>query len=57
MSKWNVEIRRWKDRGVEKTLGPYDRWRSADRVDDGLNVNLNHDEFYTVIMPVLETEE
>lgn len=33
---------------VVKELGPFSK-KKADKVDDGININLNHDEYYTVI--------
>jgi len=52
---WTVEIRRHNDDGVEKVFGPYDHEAWAERIDDGLNINLNHEVFYTVIVPARPT--
>lgn len=49
---WQVEVRRYGDDGVEKVFGPYPRERNAERVEGGLNINLNHEAFYTVIVPL-----
>lgn len=35
------------DKEIER-MGPMDK-RKADRVDNGANINLNHDLFYTVV--------
>ena len=54
---WEIDIVEHGDRGgVIKTLGPYATQRVADRVDDGLQVNLDHDHFYTVIRRVEQNE-
>lgn len=42
------------DGDVIKRLGPMAE-RKADKVDDGLNINLDHDFYYTRIVPVAET--
>jgi hypothetical protein len=45
-----IEVRRYSDHGVERRMGQYTE-READKVDGGLNINLDHDRFYTVIVP------
>ena len=42
-----VEIRRYSDRKVVSRLGPFTE-RQMERVDDGANINLNHDNYYTM---------
>lgn len=32
-----------------ETKGPYTGYRKASKIDDGLNINLNHSRFYTKI--------
>ncbi len=44
---WFVDIIEYEGDKVEKTLGPYGTERQADRADDGVNINLNHERFYT----------
>lgn len=34
---------------VESELGPYDSERTAERADDGVNRNLDHSRFYTMV--------
>lgn len=52
-----VEIRKYGSTGeladdeVVERMGPMDE-RKAERVDGGVNINLNHSEFYTLIVPV-----
>ena len=43
-----VEVVKYPDE-VVKRLGPMSE-RKADRVDGGLNINLNHENFYTRIV-------
>lgn len=40
---------------VVKRLGPMSE-RKADKVDGGLNINLNHDKFFTLIVPASTDE-
>jgi len=47
--KFYVQIKRFSDSGIEKELGPFSE-RRADKVDDGVNINLNHDEYFTQIV-------
>lgn len=50
MEQFYVEIRDFEKNAVLKRMGPFSE-RKAERVDNGLNINLNHDEFYTLIVP------
>jgi hypothetical protein len=50
-----VEVRRYADDGVVYASHPVGE-RQAGKIDGGLNVNLNHDECYTVIRPAREDE-
>lgn len=45
MSLWNVHIVEKGTERIEKTLGPMDG-RKADRVADGLRINLDKKRFY-----------
>ena len=36
---------------VMKEMGPYSE-RKAERIEDGVNINLNHDRYYTTIKEV-----
>ena len=44
-----VEIVKWEDGEVVKRMGPMSE-RSAERVDGGANMNLNHTDYYTRIV-------
>lgn len=35
---------------VEKELGPYASERLADRADNGVNINLDQERFYTLVV-------
>lgn len=35
---------------VFERKGPFSKWR-ADKIDDGININLNHEDFYTRQVP------
>lgn len=50
-----VEIVNSKTEEVVERLGPMPQ-RKADRTEDGVNINLNHIEFFTRIVPA-EAEE
>lgn len=38
-----------------KEMGPHPRWK-AEKVDDGVNINMNHDSYYTLILTKKELE-
>ena len=44
-----IEVRELETDKVVKRMGPHNE-RRAERIDDGLNHNLNHDKYYTVIV-------
>ena len=48
-----VEIVRYNDDGVEHVvrMDPPKSARHAERVEDGVNRNLNHERFYTRLVP------
>ena len=56
MGNYYVQIIRYTDDGVVEEMGPFSE-RRADRVDDGANWNLNHEEFYTLITQKPEEED
>lgn len=37
------------DKAIVKRMGPMSEWK-AEKVEDGANINLNHDEYYTRII-------
>ena len=47
--KWYVEIVEFESGEVVKRF-ECDTERQADRIDDGANINLNHDKFYTRVV-------
>ena len=49
--EWFVEIRDYvtADPTVVKSFGPYPTERAAERMEDAVNINLNHERFYTVV--------
>jgi hypothetical protein len=49
--KWNVEVRRRGDDNDKDVIAVGKSWRTADRIRDGLNINLNHDDFYVALVP------
>jgi hypothetical protein len=48
MMKHYVVIKEFGTDKEIKRMGPMDK-RSADKVDDGANINLNHDLYYTLV--------
>jgi hypothetical protein len=49
--EWFVEILRCSEpETVEKRLGPFGSWERAAKVDNGANINLNHDDYRTRIV-------
>lgn len=49
MDNYYVQIIQYKDEKVIDELGPSSESK-ADRVDIGVNINLNHEDFYTLIV-------
>lgn len=49
MQKHIVEIVRHEGGEVVRRMS-YDSERQADRAEDGVNINLNHDEYYTRVV-------
>ena len=49
MNQFFVEIRKYEKDEVIKRMGPYPE-RLADKIDSGANRNLNHEEYYTMIV-------
>ncbi|MEK5060977.1 MULTISPECIES: hypothetical protein [unclassified Paenibacillus] len=49
---FNVVIKAWKNDEVIETITkePVSE-RSAERIERGVNINLNHDEYYTEVVP------
>lgn len=50
MSKYIVNVVEYKTGDVVKTLGPYPSERQAEKADDGLQRNLNHELYFTEIV-------
>lgn len=51
-----VEIVAYADDKVIERRGPFTQWK-ADKIDDGLNINLNHDAYYTRFVTASEPKE
>lgn len=47
--KFYVEVVRRQNDEVVKTIGPIDGERTAERTEDGVNINLNHEDYFTRI--------
>lgn len=41
---------------ITKTMGPHPLWK-AEKLDDGVNINLNHDVYFTLILTKEELDE
>lgn len=55
---WYVDVFEVEEDSLVKMLGPFGSERLALQVDAGFSINLNHDEFYTIVRettPSLET--
>lgn len=48
MKNWYVEIIEYDTEEVVKSLGPMEKYRT-EKVDAGMNINLNHEKYYTAI--------
>lgn len=49
MNNYYVLIVKYENGEIVKEMGPMDE-RKANKVEDGVNINLNHEEYYTDIM-------
>ena len=49
---WRVEVVDWQTSKVEKRLHPVMSKRRAEKIERGLNINLNHDRYETRIVQV-----
>lgn len=47
--QYYVEIVNTETREVVKRIGPMSEWR-ADKVEDGANINLDHERFHTRVL-------
>lgn len=50
---WYVEIRPYSEDESDpgfRRLGPFNSERQADKVDNGANINLNHEKYYTLLV-------
>ncbi len=50
-----VQVRKRGTDEVVKQFGPHDE-RQAEKIEHGISINLNHDEYYTEIVPVDEEQ-
>ncbi len=46
MSKTYIEVRKWDDTVIHRVDVTGKSERSIERIEDGMAINLNHDEFY-----------
>lgn len=53
---WFVDILSYEDDTRIRRLGPFPSMHLADKADDGVNRNLNHEMFYTEIVNGDDTE-
>ena len=53
MADWKIEVVEAATDKVVKTLMAGSE-REANRIDDGLNINLNHESFFTRVVPPTE---
>jgi len=44
-----VQIKTYGSDKIVETMGPFTK-RKAEQVDKGVNINLNHEQYYTVII-------
>ena len=51
MSGFIVQIIKYSDCSVFKTLGPYQSESQADKAEAGVDANLNHEDYYSVVSP------
>jgi hypothetical protein len=51
--EYYIEVVSYADDAVSKRLGPAN-WRRAEKIESGLEINLNHDLYYTRVIPVSE---
>ena len=49
MNNFYVQIVKFQDEEIVKEMGPMPEFK-AEKVDDGVNINLNHEEYYTKIV-------
>lgn len=51
-----VRIVEYETEEIVKQMGPFpERW--AEKMDDGANINLNHDAYYTIILTQSEIDD
>lgn len=49
VEQFYVEVVEYATEEVVKQLGPNSEWR-ANKIDDGMNINLNHERYFTRIV-------
>lgn len=47
---YTVAIKKHSDDSLLKTIGSSTTQRGLERIENGVNINLNHDEYYTEIV-------
>jgi hypothetical protein len=48
-AQYFVEIVKYEGEEVVERRGPFSEWK-ANKIDDGLNINLNHESYFTRVM-------
>ena len=49
MKEYTVVIKSYSDKTYEERFEPQQNKRTAESTERGVNINLNHDEYYTII--------
>jgi hypothetical protein len=52
VSDYYIDVIRFEDNKVMESKGPFTK-RQAERIDDGMNINLNRDIYYTITREVI----
>lgn len=52
--KHQVVVRKYDDDDYEELIGEPTTERRADKIEDGLNINLDHSRYYTEIVSIAE---
>lgn len=51
-----IIVKYGKPEEIVKEMGPHPRWK-AEKIDDGANINLNHEGYYTLLLSKEELEK
>lgn len=53
--KYTVQIKQYSDDKVIREFKPCSSERQAEKLDNGVNINLNHEDYYTIIKEDVDT--